>query len=1081
MAFLASFASSETLFRQADRMLDFDRYLQLRSDPLVVSDRFHLVRMDRSEIFRSIEHDMPLVLNAFNDAEFRAHVERVKDLEGGSTFISGSLEGGGHITIFLHGSGIVRGEIHSIRGVYALRSEGKDFDQVLIKQVDLSDVVLCGNDEASGLAGGWDAASSRGKWRDLPTPLSRTDGRARSLAVPGWGRTQESARASAQTDDETIDVLVVYTQRVEDHEGGPAQVQATIENEVAKMNQILENSGLSHRQIRLAAMEKVDYVQSSRGIPGDLANLERTVEDNRNNKDYSALDEVYELREEYEADLVHLIVRDMRGQAGMALRYDLYLENFIKEYRCQASLDSEICLARESKKEWKNRSYSVSSVKAATSGYVFSHELGHNMGLYHARADSNWDYPNAEEDLPLRPYAFGYVSPDFSQRICQLTVMSTRGCPNDGMDWATQVPYFSNPGIFFPRPGGQYASRPFKEDTPMGVPGDEYTIDLDGPVNASKAIDDVWDIVTSLSDLDSETSTVNTCNEGDIASDALTSGLDGAVELPAGGGTETVALSFAVPDNCAGVSVAASSASVSVTKLAEGEFELSITAAPHDAFCRSRTVHVTVELQGVSGVSPATIAVRQEANNALCAIISDSPDDSASLDLSGRNSFPSFRLTHGMFARLAQLESLNLSRNLLADFLPAAFYGLDQLKDLNLSVNAFTHLPESAFSSLPTLETLNLSRNRIRSIDASAFDLMPDEVSQLKTLDLGYNQLGELEDFVFEELINLTSLQLNNNQLAALNQYMLSGMMELKQLNLGHNDIETVHASAFSDNSKLTHLRLHANEIVSLPEGVFSSLTELKLLNLSHNRFEEFPSVFSDLSNLRVVTVSQNDLTTLPANAFEHNTELTHLYLSGNDISSLPSGAFSGLAKLRSLSLAKNELTAVPDVSGLSRLLNLWLYTNRIGVLPSNAFSDLSSLRNLHLLKNEISSIESDAFAGLSRLTHLRLSENKLAALAPAAFEGLPNVVYLTLQANDLTALPDDVFSGMPKLGRLWLHSNEIRTIEPDAFAGLTELEYLNISKNPLEGPLPESVCEFIEGVETVDSDGVDIAALCSD
>ena len=1052
-------------------MLDFDKYLQLQSDPLVVPGRYHLLRMDRNEIFRSIDHDIPLVLNLFNDVEFRADVKRVRDLEGGSSFISGSLQEGGHFTIFLHSSGIIRGEIHSLHRVYTLRSEGSDFDHVLIKQEDLSDVVLCGNDGISANVeenqANWGArrigSATRATWQKSIGPA---------------GATQESAQGSTQTGNKTVDVLVVYTQRVEDHEGGPVQVKAAIENEAAKMNQALEDSELSHRQIKLAAIKKVDYVQSSSGIGVDLVNLIK--KDNINNIDYSALDEVHNLREQYQADLVHLIVRDSIDFCGKATVFNVSFKHTIEKYRCQNSLDPEACLERELIKEWRPRVFSVSSIKCS-SGYAFTHELGHTLGIIHQRSDYDWDYPNAEARLPFRPYAFGYVSPDLSQRICQFTIMSIRGCPAEGIDYYNPLPYFSNPDLFFPRPEGEYASRPFKDDTPMGVPGDEYTIDLDGPVNATQAIDDVWDIMASLSDPDAEPPII--CKEGDIASDALTSSVDGEVELPAGGGTTGVMLSFAVPDNCAGVSVTGNSSSIevgaAVAKRGKGEFELSISAAPHNAFCGTRTVRVTVELQGISGVSPANISVTQEANNTLCTSISDSPDDSTSLDLSGKNAFVSFELVDRMFDRFTRLEVLNLSRNLLGDFRSGAFDGLDQLKDLNLSRNAFTYLPELAFSNLPTLQTLNLSRNRIRGIDAAAFDLMPDEVSQMKTLDLSHNQLRELEDFVFEELINLTSLQLHNNELTALNEYTLSGLVDLKQLNLGHNDIETVHASTFSDNSKLTHLRMHANEIGSLPEEVFSNLTELKLLNLSHNRLEEFPNVFSALSNLRVVTVSENDLTTLPANAFEHNAELTHLYLSGNDISSLPSGAFSGLAKLRSLSLAKNELTAVPDVSGLSKLLNLWLYSNRIGVLPSNAFSELSSLRNLHLLKNQISSIESNAFAGLSRLTHLRLSENNISALTSATFEGLPSVVYLTLQGNDLTRLPDDVFSEMPKLSRLWLHANEIRTIEPDAFAGLTELEYLNISRNPLEGPLPESVCEFIENVDVVDSDDVDINVLC--
>ena len=45
----------------------------------------------------------------------------------------------------------------------------------------------------------------------------------------------KTGTAQAAEESPVIDVLVLYTQRVEDHEGGPAQTRATIENEMAEM------------------------------------------------------------------------------------------------------------------------------------------------------------------------------------------------------------------------------------------------------------------------------------------------------------------------------------------------------------------------------------------------------------------------------------------------------------------------------------------------------------------------------------------------------------------------------------------------------------------------------------------------------------------------------------------------------------------------------------------------------------------------------------------------------------------------------------------------------------------------------
>ena len=85
--------------------------------------------------------------------------------------------------------------------------------------------------------------------------------------------------------------------------------------------------------------------------------------------------------------------------------------------------------------------------------------------------------------MPFRPYAFGYQNLEWSP-TCQVTIMSTgTDCFEAGVPGNVVVPYFSNPNLFFPIPRSNNSSL-FKTDTPMGVPGDEYTIDLDGPVNA---------------------------------------------------------------------------------------------------------------------------------------------------------------------------------------------------------------------------------------------------------------------------------------------------------------------------------------------------------------------------------------------------------------------------------------------------------------------------------------------------------------------------------------------------------------------------------------------------------------------
>ena len=264
---LCGIANARPVFDAPGRVISPVEAQRVESDPVAVPGRYRLARIDREGILSSIDQDLPLVFNLFNDVEARGRARSKKGMEGGSTFASGALEDGGHFTLFLHHSGVVRGEIHSAQGFYSLKSAGRDRSQVLIQQKDLSLLPGCGSSHHS-------SSDSHSSHRHGSPDGHETPGASQSRAGGNPGIAGKSAQGAGS---ETIDILVLYTQRVEDYEGGPAQIKATIENEIAKMNQVLENSGLSHRKVKLAGMEKVDYEQGD-GLGDDYRNLSRTKE-----------------------------------------------------------------------------------------------------------------------------------------------------------------------------------------------------------------------------------------------------------------------------------------------------------------------------------------------------------------------------------------------------------------------------------------------------------------------------------------------------------------------------------------------------------------------------------------------------------------------------------------------------------------------------------------------------------------------------------------------------------------------------------------------------------------------------------
>jgi hypothetical protein len=228
--------------------------------------------------------------------------------------------------------------------------------------------------------------------------------------APPEGAVDEAASAPVADDGSVVDVLVVYTDDVLAYYGGNASmVESMIQLAVSETNTGYANSGID-QQLYLVHAAMVPYDESS-------FNWSTTLNRLRYHGD-GYFDDVTEpgtgLRDTYCADEVVLVVM-ASGYCGIG-----YLMS--------------------SEGAWfASYAFAIVSRGCATGYYSFAHELGHNMGCHHDRANASGQ--------GAFDYSYGYQAPDEAFR----TIMAYNcagGCP--------RVNYWSNPDVWY---GGQ----------PMGV------------------------------------------------------------------------------------------------------------------------------------------------------------------------------------------------------------------------------------------------------------------------------------------------------------------------------------------------------------------------------------------------------------------------------------------------------------------------------------------------------------------------------------------------------------------------------------------------------------------------------------
>ena len=118
------------------------------------------------------------------------------------------------------------------------------------------------------------------------------------------------------------------------------------------------------------------------------------------------------------------------------------------------------------------------------------------------------------------------------------------------------------------------------------------------------------------------------------------------------------------------------------------------------------------------------------------------------------------------------------------------------------------------------------------------------------------------------------------------------------------NALASLRPGVFDQLTNLTVLNLYFNPLTALPAGIFDQLTQLQELRIYATHLSELrPGVFDRLTELRLLLMHRTHLDELPPGVFDNLTNLTTLELWGNDLKALAPGLFRKLTSLVELSL----------------------------------------------------------------------------------------------------------------------------------------------------------------------------------
>ncbi|MCR5653220.1 MAG: leucine-rich repeat protein, partial [Ruminococcus sp.] len=185
------------------------------------------------------------------------------------------------------------------------------------------------------------------------------------------------------------------------------------------------------------------------------------------------------------------------------------------------------------------------------------------------------------------------------------------------------------------------------------------------------------------------------------------------------------------------------------------------------------------------------------------------------------------------------------------------------------------------------------------------------------------------------------------------------------------------------------------------------------------------------------------DVTTISANAFKNNTDITEVIIP-DTVTSVDRNAFSGCVKFTTLELAANHGLSVSALSALpSTIKDLVVFEKGVTgtTVKANAFKEMTSIKSVRFSPT-VAGIGKSAFEGCTGLTSVTLPED-LTNIGVSAFSGCTSLTSITIP-NCVDSIDSSAFYYCQSLKTVNLN-DRLTSIGSSAFRACVALENISL------------------------------------